>query len=96
MARLLVGELLMKDPDLAALWAEGRVGECISGTEHFRHPVAGEFKATFNHWAQASHPEHRIEIYDPEDPGRVLPALRTVPDAGLGADQAVRPGRRPM
>jgi transcriptional regulator with XRE-family HTH domain len=79
----LVGELVTKDPAFAALWAEGRVGECISGTKQFRHPVAGEFSATFNFWAQASYPEHRIEIYDPVDPDRVISALSSVPDTGL-------------
>lgn len=82
----LVGELVMKDPAFAALWAEGRVGECISGTKQFRHPLAGEFTATFNLWAQASYPEHRIEVYNPEQAHRVIPALRSVPAAGLKAD----------
>ncbi|QTE31083.1 helix-turn-helix domain-containing protein [Pengzhenrongella sicca] len=86
----LVGELVMKDPAFAALWAEGRVGECISGTKNFQHPVAGAFSARFDLWAQACHPEHRIEIYDPEDPDRVIPALRNVPASGLlGRDLAV-------
>ncbi|MGV8874739.1 MAG: helix-turn-helix domain-containing protein [Rhodococcus sp. (in: high G+C Gram-positive bacteria)] len=81
----LVGELVTKDPTFASLWSEGRVGECISGTKHFRHPVAGEFTASFDLWAQASYPEHRIEIYDPENADLVMTALRTVPDAGLDA-----------
>lgn len=90
----LVGELVVKDPAFASLWSEGRVGECISGTKHFRHPVAGEFTATFNLWAQASYPEHRIEVYDPDDPDAVIPALRRVPVSGLGAPDEPA-GQRP-
>jgi transcriptional regulator with XRE-family HTH domain len=81
----LVGELVMKDPAFATLWSEGRVGECISGSKQFHHPVAGDFTATYDLWAQASYPEHRLEIYDPEESDRVIAALRRVPEAGLGA-----------
>ncbi|WP_116951943.1 MmyB family transcriptional regulator [Jiangella endophytica] len=93
----LVGELVMKDPTFATLWAEGRVGECVSGMKEFRHPVAGAFTATFSVWAQGTNPEHRIEIYDPVHVGRVVTALRTVPRAGIsaatpGVDHSVDPG----
>jgi chorismate mutase len=47
--------------------------------------VAGDFTATYDLWAQASYPEHRLEIYDPEESERVIAALRRVPEAGLGA-----------
>jgi len=91
----LVGELVMKDPTFAALWAEGRVGECVCGTKEFRHPVAGEFTATFSMWAQGANPEHRLEVFDPSDADRVLGALRTAPRAGISDDAHVvqRAGR---
>ncbi|SDE35911.1 hypothetical protein [Auraticoccus monumenti] len=52
--------------------------------------MAGEFSATFDLWAQASYPEHRIEVYDPEPADRVIPALRRVPESGLRAEDAPR------
>jgi transcriptional regulator with XRE-family HTH domain len=80
----LVGELLIKDADFAALWAEGRVGECIAGTKRLRHPAAGDITVSFQLWAQAGCPEHRIEIYDPADASRVLPALARVSRIAAG------------
>lgn len=85
----LVGELVMKDPTFATLWSEGRVGECVSGTKQFHHPVAGAFTATFNVWAQGTNPEHRIEIYGPDEVERVIPALRSISRAGLATATSV-------
>ncbi|MGD6748895.1 helix-turn-helix domain-containing protein [Streptomyces sp. BH105] len=65
----MVGELCVHDDAFAALWASGRVGECVAGTKRMVHPGAGEITVDFQLWAQTDRPEHRIEIYElREDP----------------------------
>ncbi|MGO1908170.1 MAG: MmyB family transcriptional regulator [Brevibacterium linens] len=63
----LVGELCMKDPDFAAMWASGRVGGCTSGSKRFQHPLVGPLTVEFQLWLQADSPDLRIEFYTPAD-----------------------------
>lgn len=63
----LVGELSMKSPEFAAMWASGRVGECTGGTKRFQHPLVGELTADFQIWLQADSPDHRLEVYTSAD-----------------------------
>lgn len=63
----MVGELCVHDDDFAALWASGRVGECVAGTKRMVHPRAGEITVDFQLWAQSDRPDHRIEIYELRD-----------------------------
>lgn len=63
----LVGELCMKSPEFASMWASGRVGECTGGVKRFRHPLVGELSAEFQIWLQADSPDHRLEVYTPAD-----------------------------
>ncbi|MFI2104593.1 helix-turn-helix domain-containing protein [Isoptericola sp. NPDC019693] len=63
----LVGELSMKDPDFASLWASGHVGECTGGVKSFHHPLVGDLTLEFQIWLQADSPDHRLEIYTPTD-----------------------------
>ena len=43
----LVGELTMKSPPFASLWARHPVVRCTSGVKHFQHPEAGMFDLNY-------------------------------------------------
>lgn len=43
----LVGELSMKSPEFAHLWAGHDVRLCTSGTKHLQHPVVGEMTLNY-------------------------------------------------
>ena len=43
----LVGELAVKSPEFAALWARHPVASCVSGTRRLRHPELGELEVEF-------------------------------------------------
>jgi transcriptional regulator with XRE-family HTH domain len=43
----LVGELSMKSPEFAALWAKHPVANCVSGVKHLRHPELGALVLEF-------------------------------------------------
>ena len=43
----LVGELSVKSPEFAALWARHPVANCVSGTKHLRHPELGDLEVEF-------------------------------------------------
>ncbi len=63
----MIGELCIRDNAFAALWASGRVGECVAGTKRMAHPSAGEITVDFQLWAQTDQPDQRIEIYELRD-----------------------------
>lgn len=63
----MVGELCVHDDAFAALWASGRVGECVAGTKRMSHPGAGGITVDFQLWAQADRPDQRVEIYELRD-----------------------------
>lgn len=43
----LVGELSLKSPEFASLWAGHSVRLCTSGTKRFRHPAVGELELDY-------------------------------------------------
>jgi len=43
----LIGELTLKSPEFAALWAKHPVRRCVNGVKHFRHPEVGDFELSF-------------------------------------------------
>ncbi|HWS52269.1 MAG TPA: helix-turn-helix transcriptional regulator [Microbacterium sp.] len=43
----LVGELSLKSPEFASLWARHSVRLCTSGTKRFRHPAVGELELDY-------------------------------------------------
>ncbi|MBC7595946.1 MAG: helix-turn-helix domain-containing protein [Kineosporiaceae bacterium] len=43
----LIGELTLKSPEFAALWAKHPVKRCVNGVKGFRHPEVGEFDLGF-------------------------------------------------
>ncbi|GAB2954711.1 helix-turn-helix domain-containing protein [Nonomuraea fastidiosa] len=80
----LIGELTMRSSEFATMWAIGEVADCTVGTLDLRHPTVGAANVTYQVWLQPDSPDHRLEVYTPNDPGSA-DALR------LLAHQSSRP-----
>ena len=65
----LIGELTMRSDDFATMWATGDVADCTVGTMHLQHPTVGAVSVDYQVWLQPDSPDHRLEIYTPNDPG---------------------------
>ncbi|WP_344682352.1 helix-turn-helix transcriptional regulator [Saccharopolyspora taberi] len=65
----LIGELAMRSDEFAALWAEGEVADCTVGTMRLRHPTVGRLDVDYQVWLQPDSPDHRLEVYTPNDRG---------------------------
>jgi transcriptional regulator with XRE-family HTH domain len=65
----LIGELTMRSDDFATLWATGDVADCTIGTMLLRHPTVGAVSVDYQVWLQPDSPDHRLEIFTPNDPG---------------------------
>ncbi|MEU9580519.1 helix-turn-helix transcriptional regulator [Streptomyces chilikensis] len=63
----LIGELTMNSVDFAAMWATGDVSDCTTGTMHLQHPAVGAVSVDYQVWLQPDSPDHRVEIYTPND-----------------------------
>lgn len=63
----LIGELAMRSPDFAKLWAKGDVADCTVGTMRLRHPTVGRVDVDYQVWLQPESPDHRLEVYTPND-----------------------------
>ncbi|MFF5979723.1 helix-turn-helix transcriptional regulator [Streptomyces olindensis] len=63
----LIGELLMNSPHFGAMWATGDVSDCTTGTMLLRHPTVGAVSVDYQVWLQPDSPDHRVEIYTPND-----------------------------
>jgi transcriptional regulator with XRE-family HTH domain len=63
----LIGELAMKSQEFASLWAEGDVADCTVGNMLLSHPVLGELDIDYQVWLQPESPDHRLEIYTPNN-----------------------------
>lgn len=59
----LIGELTLKSPAFARLWAEHPVERCMSGTKLLRHPVLGELELDFEMLSMPDDSGHRILTY---------------------------------
>lgn len=96
----LIGELAMHSGDFARLWAKGDVADCTVGTMRLRHPAVGGVDVDYQVWLQPESPDHRLEVYTPNDPASA-DALRLLPDHVAGQrepetalfDAPRRPGR---
>ncbi|QFU90250.1 helix-turn-helix transcriptional regulator [Amycolatopsis sp. YIM 10] len=64
----LIGELSMRSDEFASLWATGDVADCTVGPMYLRHPTLGAVDVTYQVWLQPDSPDHRLEIYTPNDP----------------------------
>ncbi|MBC9715805.1 helix-turn-helix domain-containing protein [Streptomyces sp. TRM66268-LWL] len=64
----LIGELTMRSDDFATMWATGDVSDCTVGAMDLRHPTVGAVNVDYQVWLQPDSPDHRVEIYTPNDP----------------------------
>uniref|UniRef100_UPI003F490F7C helix-turn-helix transcriptional regulator n=1 Tax=Nonomuraea bangladeshensis TaxID=404385 RepID=UPI003F490F7C len=63
----LIGELTMRSAEFATMWAIGEVADCTVGTMHLQHPTVGAANVAYQVWLQPDSPDHRLEIYTPND-----------------------------
>ncbi|MFC9682816.1 helix-turn-helix transcriptional regulator [Streptomyces sp. NPDC056948] len=56
----LIGEAVVKVPEFGSWWDSHRVAQCVHGTQHFHHPVVGEFTL------------HHETLAFPADPGQTM------------------------
>ncbi|MFC0597374.1 helix-turn-helix transcriptional regulator [Streptomyces palmae] len=63
----LIGELTMRSDRFAAMWATGDVADCTTGDMHLRHPTVGAVSIAYQVWLQPDSPDHRLEVYTPND-----------------------------
>ncbi|WP_454115327.1 helix-turn-helix transcriptional regulator [Microbacterium lacticum] len=63
----LIGELVMKSEEFASLWSEGDVADCTVGRMLFSHPTLGGMNIDYQVWLQPESPDHRLEVYTPND-----------------------------
>lgn len=96
----LLGELTMRSDEFATMWATGEVADCTTGDMHLQHPTVGAVSVTYQVWLQPDSPDHRLEIYTPNDTS-TADALRILTHEGLQdvgsnstAIQHDAPGRR--
>lgn len=64
----LIGELTMRSDEFSMMWTIGEVADCTVGTMHLRHPTVGAVSVSYQVWLQPDSPDHRLEIYTPNDP----------------------------
>lgn len=72
----LVGELSMKSPEFASMWAKHPVENCMSGLKHFRHPLVGALELTFEVFTSPDDSGHRILFYTSESGSPSAEALQ--------------------
>ncbi|GGO07412.1 transcriptional regulator [Microbispora rosea subsp. aerata] len=65
----LIGELTMRSDEFAMMWTIGEVADCTVGTMRLRHPTVGPVSVAYQVWLQPDSPDHRLEIYTPNDSG---------------------------
>ncbi|HEY8547638.1 MAG TPA: helix-turn-helix domain-containing protein [Acidimicrobiales bacterium] len=63
----MVGELSMKSPDFARLWAEHEVSQKTRGEKHLVHPVVGDLRLRFEVLLIPDNLGRRIVVYSPVD-----------------------------
>ncbi|MFD8206660.1 helix-turn-helix transcriptional regulator [Streptomyces sp. NPDC059695] len=63
----LIGELTMRSDRFAAMWAGTEVADCTTGDMRLRHPTVGAVNVAYQVWLQPDSPDHRLEIYTPDD-----------------------------
>ena len=63
----LIGELSMKSDEFARFWAERDVADCTVGRMILAHPTLGSLDVDYQVWRQPESPDHRLELYTPND-----------------------------
>ena len=96
----LIGEAVVKVPEVSSWWDSHRVAQCVHGTQHFHHPVVGELTLHHETLAFPADPGQTVCVYTAEPGSASAQALAllaswSAPDAnrGDGASRAHRPGR---
>jgi transcriptional regulator with XRE-family HTH domain len=66
----LIGELTMKSPDFARLWATHHVREKTRGGHRYRHPIVGEFYLRYEAFRPPDDPDVALvcQVADPGSP----------------------------
>lgn len=62
----LVGELTVKSPEFAKLWAKHPVENCVSGIKYMQHPEVGALEVGFEVLTPPDESGHRVLLYTPE------------------------------
>ncbi|EID52330.1 helix-turn-helix transcriptional regulator [Saccharomonospora xinjiangensis] len=82
----LIGELTMRSDQFATMWATGEVADCTTGDMHLQHPTIGAASVAYQVWLQPDSPDHRLEIYTPNDTSSA-DALQILTQRVPGEDQ---------
>ncbi|MEU5094207.1 helix-turn-helix transcriptional regulator [Streptomyces sp. NPDC020996] len=72
----LIGELSMKSPEFASLWARHPVRTCTSGVKHLRHPLVGAMSLAFENLCVPGTAGQRLIAYTAEPGSPSEAALR--------------------
>ncbi|MFC9773444.1 MULTISPECIES: helix-turn-helix transcriptional regulator [unclassified Pseudarthrobacter] len=72
----LVGELTLKSPEFAKLWATHPVQNCMSGIKVMHHPEVGTLELNFEVLAQPDDSGHRILMYAADEGSPAASGLR--------------------
>ena len=59
----LIGELTLKSPEFATMWAEHPVENCMSGAKRINHPLVGELELDFEVLSMPDDSGHRLLTY---------------------------------
>jgi transcriptional regulator with XRE-family HTH domain len=73
----LIGEITVKSPEFASLWARHPVQRCVSGVKQFHHPEVGDFDLSFEvlHLPDANGQRLMTHIAEPGSPAATALAL---------------------
>lgn len=71
----LIGELTLKSPEFAALWAKHPVKRCVNGVKGFRHPEVGDFDLSFEVLHLPDGEDQRMMTYTAEPESAAAAAL---------------------
>jgi transcriptional regulator with XRE-family HTH domain len=73
----LIGEISMKSPEFASLWAKHPVQKCMSGVKQFHHPEVGDFDLGFEvlHLPDANGRRIMTHTAEPGSPAETALAL---------------------
>ena len=92
----LIGELTLKSPEFASMWAEHPVENCMSGHKTLNHPHLGTLELGFEVLTMPDDSGHRVLTYTAEpgtESAKALARLQRAPLAiareGADLDQAV-------
>ncbi|MFD7480189.1 helix-turn-helix transcriptional regulator [Streptomyces sp. NPDC059837] len=93
----LIGEAVVRVPEFSTWWDSHRVAQCVHGTQHFRHPVVGEFTLHHETLALPADPDQAICVYTAEPGSASAQALAllaswSAPDATRGDNATDAPG----